>query len=138
MGKHILGSLIIIVIFLSTHALTTQASPKLVLKQKYYWHGHELPPEPHKGYYELLKNCINVLSDKCGAQMFDYIFDKRIEINYVCCRRLIEMGKECHEKLSYTLSNMKDFEQRRGLIDRKSKDAFQHCAHIDRCVAENW
>lgn len=133
MGKQISGSLIIMVIFLST-----LASSKHHSKEKSFWHGHELPPEPHKGYYEHLKNCINVLSDKCGAQMLDYIFDKRIEVSYVCCHQLMKMGKQCHEHLSDTLSNMKDFEKWKPQIHTKTKDAYHQCAHVDRCVANNW
>lgn len=105
-------------------------------KEHHLWHGYELPPEPHKGFYKYIEKCLSVFTDKCGEHMFAYIFYKRVEIGYGCCHQLVKMGEECNEALSDVLENIKQFKGLKLNINSRTKQAWHHCSRIDKCVAK--
>ncbi|KAK2976979.1 hypothetical protein RJ640_019200 [Escallonia rubra] len=91
------------------------------------WYGQKLPPQPRKGYYKFLGNCLNVITRQCGRQVLDYVFFvKKIDDN--CCSKLTKMGKLCNKSLSWTLSHIDKFKARSSVIIRRSDEAFDICS----------
>lgn len=90
------------------------------------WFGHKLPPA-QPGYYQYLKNCIKILTQKCGLGMYSYIFNARLDIDMACCNNLIKMGETCSKALSYKLSHIEEFDCWRGHIYEKANTAFHVC-----------
>ncbi|XP_054815090.1 protein DOWN-REGULATED IN DIF1 11-like [Prosopis cineraria] len=150
MGKHsthnqVLGSLLvtICIILLSSSScavrktLAAADSPaEGPAERKRSWKGHELPPEPYKGYYDWLGKCGEKLTDKCGQQVVDFLFYKRTLVSYVCCDKLVKMGKKCHRELAKTLARSQDFKNHKAQILRRSKKAWEQCSFIEKCVAK--
>lgn len=134
MAKHIFDSLMIMLLVCTmSQAATSLKSPHKhgSITGKYIWLGrqhYELPAEPRGGYYAYLHNkCLNVLKDKCGEEMFDYIFYKRNGLSGECCQELIKMGQQCNNDLSWTLSKIKGFGKWEGHIYHRSTGAFKMC-----------
>ncbi|KAF7820325.1 Prolamin-like domain [Senna tora] len=125
----------------TTTATTTTTTADIGISKRshdhrQFWMGHELPAEPAKGYYKHLGECINVLTAKCGEQMFDYIFYKRVELSYICCHKVVKMGSKCNKDLAHTLASMKDFGMWKNQINNRALQMYHQCGYIDRCVAK--
>ena len=93
-----------------------------------YWHGHQFPPQPWKGYYKHLGKCLNVLTIQCGHQLYDYIFHRRESLDNNCCLRLKKMGKLCTRQLAYTLSHIPQLKEWRRNIYKRSDETYYKCA----------
>lgn len=119
----------LLVFTLANDALCLQTQAKNEITEKHFWHGMELPPEPREGHYKALNHCIQVLTEKCGKQMLEFIFYARTELFKECCQQLIQMGEECNKKLSNTLSTVKKFQRWKGHIYTKSIEAYTKCLH---------
>ncbi|KAK3023759.1 hypothetical protein RJ639_044468 [Escallonia herrerae] len=88
--------------------------------------GNDLPAEPRTSFYSDLNNCLRVLSNKCSRQNYNYIFHKK-KISKDCCRKLVEMGRECDESLIWTLSNTRAYTDKSDTIRGRSYKAFERC-----------
>ncbi|KAK3023763.1 hypothetical protein RJ639_044472 [Escallonia herrerae] len=88
--------------------------------------GNDLPAEPRTSFYSDLNNCLRVLSNKCSRQNYNYIFHKK-KISKDCCRKLVEMGRECNESLIWTLSNTRGYTDKSDTIRERSYKAFERC-----------
>ncbi|KAK2971617.1 hypothetical protein RJ640_017734 [Escallonia rubra] len=88
--------------------------------------GNDLPAEPRTSFYSDLNNCLRVLSNKCSRQNYNYIFHKK-KISKDCCRKLVEMGRECGESLIWTLSNTRGYADKSDTIRERSYKAFERC-----------
>ncbi|KAK3023762.1 hypothetical protein RJ639_044471 [Escallonia herrerae] len=88
--------------------------------------GNDLPAEPRTSFYSDLNNCLRVLSNKCSRQNYNYIFHKK-KISKDCCRKLVEMGRECDESLIWTLSNTRAYTDKSDTIRERSYKAFERC-----------
>ncbi|XP_028798210.1 uncharacterized protein LOC114753677 [Neltuma alba] len=139
MGKHSTQLLVfcIIVLICSSCAVKKSLAEEEPAEKKRSWKGHELPPEPYKGYYDWLGKCGEKLTDKCGQQVADFLFYKRIHVSYVCCNKLVKVaGKKCHREFAKTLARSKDFKMHKAQILRRSKQTWAQCSFIDKCVAK--
>ncbi|KAK3016027.1 hypothetical protein RJ639_007346 [Escallonia herrerae] len=88
--------------------------------------GYDLPSEPRTSFYNDLNGCVKVLTRKCSQQKYNYIFHKK-KIDIQCCRKLIDMGRECDESLIWTLSNTKRYDRHSEVIRKRSDRAFEKC-----------
>lgn len=90
------------------------------------WFGHK-SPIAQPGYYQYLRNCVKILTQKCGLEMYNYIFNARPNIEMTCCNNLIKMGETCSKALSFSLSQIEEFARWRGHIYEKANAAFAMC-----------
>lgn len=131
MAKQLIGLQIILVVLLFLCGTLNAQSPGEKEGQddgdQVPWKRFTPPREPWKGYYNREKRCIAVLTNKCGAQIFDYIFNRRPDVDISCCEKLIEMGELCSKQLSYTLSHVVEFEPYSRNIYNRSEKTFQRC-----------
>ncbi|KAK9671861.1 hypothetical protein RND81_12G059400 [Saponaria officinalis] len=76
-------------------------------KAKEIWHKNDkawedckqsAAPSP-KGSSEL-QNCENGLGAKCGHLIYQHVFKSKKEVSKECCRRLLSIGKDCHDLLT--------------------------------------
>ncbi|KAK3023761.1 hypothetical protein RJ639_044470 [Escallonia herrerae] len=88
--------------------------------------GNDLHAEPRTSFYSDLNNCLRVLSNKCSRQNYNYIFHKK-KIGKDCCRKLVEMGRECDESLIWTLTNTRGYTDKSNTIRERSYKAFERC-----------
>ncbi|KAK2966169.1 hypothetical protein RJ640_026820 [Escallonia rubra] len=88
--------------------------------------GYNLPSEPRTSFYNNLNGCLKVLTRKCSRQKYNYIFHKK-KIDIQCCRKIIDMGRECDESLIWTLSNTKKYDRHSEVIRKRSDRAFEKC-----------
>lgn len=127
MAKHITVSFMITLLMytLIQDAMSLEIHSTEGNGQKHYWHGFELPPEPYEGFYAEAQHCIEVLTDKCGEQMLEFIIYLRSDLSKKCCHRLHKMGGECNKKLSSTLSQFKEYSKWAEYIYDRSVEAFK-------------
>ncbi|KAI9091209.1 hypothetical protein K1719_028273 [Acacia pycnantha] len=136
MGKHsthqLLGSLLICtIILLSSSCAVKRTLAEQEPEKRRSWKGHELPPEPYKGYYEWLVKCGEKLTDKCGEQVADFLFYKRTQVSYGCCDRLVNVaGHKCHKEMTKTLAHTKDFKNYKAQILKMSKIVWHQCSSL--------
>ncbi|KAK2971615.1 hypothetical protein RJ640_017732 [Escallonia rubra] len=105
--------------------------------------GNDLPAEPRTSFYGDLNNCLRVLSNKCSRRYYNYIFHKK-KISKDCCRKLVEMGRECGESLIWTLSNTRGYTDKSDTIRERNYKAFesfyvyvQHNGNVLDCKSWN-
>lgn len=97
----------------------------------------DIPEESGPGFYDYLDNCSEKLSDICGEAIFHAVFKGGEEfkeaappVNKYCCKKLILMGKQCHEDIVKTLSTVREFAKDSSEILETSRKVWDHCVSI--------
>lgn len=60
-----------------------------------------VPPEPRPGFYKYIELCLRKITTECGAIIYynDYSTLPLSVSETVCCKRLVAMGRPCHEDM---------------------------------------
>ncbi|KAJ9693555.1 hypothetical protein PVL29_009486 [Vitis rotundifolia] len=91
------------------------------------WYAQVIPPEPFRGFYGKIIQCMWKLDPICGKQVYARIFNPSISVDDYCCRNIATVGVTCNRYLGWALSLFEKFKRYAGLIDRRSKIIFIDC-----------
>ncbi|KAL6521715.1 hypothetical protein OROGR_018284 [Orobanche gracilis] len=89
------------------------------------------PPRQYRpNYDEFLEKCAEKITEKCGAEVVNSVFMKEKKVGKGCCKKLLKMGRECHEELMKGLKNLGEREEGGMEMEAKSDRVWKHCKDI--------
>ncbi|KAK6128360.1 hypothetical protein DH2020_037891 [Rehmannia glutinosa] len=88
------------------------------------------PREFRPDYEEFLEACAEKLTDKCGTEVVYAIFKKNKKVDKSCCKKLLKMGRECHDELIKGLRNLGEYAKDEKEVKAKSDHVWKHCQDI--------
>ncbi|KAF8412503.1 hypothetical protein HHK36_000468 [Tetracentron sinense] len=91
--------------------------------------AYTLPPEPQPGFYKYLESCAIILTEKCGEEIFDKMFENTT-MNEDCCYKLVQMGKPCHDELSKMMASLPEYKANAPEIPKKSLEVWNQCVSV--------
>ena len=101
--------------------------PRKINDKNVPWYGQVIPPEPFRGFYGKIVQCMWNLDPGCGKQIYAHIFNASNNVDDYCCSNIAKVGVTCNRYLGWALSLFEKFKRYAGLIDRRSKITFVEC-----------
>ncbi|KAL3636591.1 hypothetical protein CASFOL_018890 [Castilleja foliolosa] len=90
-----------------------------------------LPERKYRpGYGEFLEGCARKFTEKCAKEVAYSIFKEGKEVDKICCNKLVNMGKECHDALVEALDNLGKYEKKGKEVKEISGRVWKHCEDI--------
>ncbi|KAL7135727.1 hypothetical protein ABFS83_11G117200 [Erythranthe nasuta] len=88
------------------------------------------------GYNKFLNECEKKLTEKCGAQILDIVFDKNkvaANVDKDCCSKLFEMGHECRNEMHVRLEHLaiRKKEKSGDVVKEKGHQILKYCEEIN-------
>ncbi|KAL3744125.1 hypothetical protein ACJRO7_013391 [Eucalyptus globulus] len=76
---------------------------------------------------DYLADCATKLADDCGEDIFFNIFTKQRKITPACCKKLVSMGKQCHESMVGFIILSPSFSKNASITVPRSKKVWNKC-----------
>ncbi|KAF8033806.1 hypothetical protein BT93_C0155 [Corymbia citriodora subsp. variegata] len=83
--------------------------------------------DPATQTYNYLVDCASKLGEKCGEAIFFNIFTGQKHTTPDCCKKLVKMGKQCHEAMVGFIILSPDFSKNASITVPRSKKVWNQC-----------
>ncbi|KAL3744126.1 hypothetical protein ACJRO7_013392 [Eucalyptus globulus] len=83
--------------------------------------------DPAQETLDYLVNCGSKLAEDCGEDIFFNIFTKQRKITPACCKKLVSMGKQCHESMVGFIILSPSFSKNASITVPRSKKVWNKC-----------
>ncbi|PIN08826.1 hypothetical protein CDL12_18594 [Handroanthus impetiginosus] len=88
----------------------------------------KLPARKYRpDYEEYLQHCGKKITETCGEEVVYAIIGKNKTVNKGCCKKLLYMGKECHEEFVEGLERLAGYNKGRHEDKVNGKKVWRHC-----------
>ncbi|KAK4426208.1 hypothetical protein Salat_1389300 [Sesamum alatum] len=96
----------------------------------------KLPPREYlPGYAQFLRECAKKLTEKCGDEVSDAVFKKNKTVDKGCCRRVLHMGRDCHDEMLKDLISLGEIRNKTPRqVEIKTDQIWKRC---ERLTAHN-
>ena len=80
--------------------------------------------------YHYLDECLWKIGNECGPMFFTRIFiGMKNEIPVSCCKKLVDMGEECHDIITQSFFSRPEFSANATLYETRAVQAWNMCAY---------
>ncbi|KAI6682497.1 hypothetical protein NL676_036378 [Syzygium grande] len=86
--------------------------------------------DPATETYEYLVDCATKLAEQCGYEIFSNIFADKEQLTPQCCKKLVSMGKECHEAMVNFIIISPTYSKNASITVPRSKKVWKECVSL--------
>ncbi|KAK3435538.1 hypothetical protein EUGRSUZ_C00225 [Eucalyptus grandis] len=83
--------------------------------------------DPASETLDYLIDCASKLTGNCGEDIFFNIFTKQRRITPACCKKLVSIGKQCHESMVGFIILSPSFSKNASITVPRSKKVWNKC-----------